>query len=486
MALNVLYRDSLALLTDLYELTMACGYWKAGVLDKEAAFSLHFREHPFNGGFTVACGLQYVIEYLQDFHFAEDDLTYLATVTGSDGQPLFPPEFLDYLHELRLECDVDAVPEGTVVFPHEPLVRVRGPLLQAQILETALLNMVNFQTLIATKAARVCLAARGEPVIEFGLRRAQGIDGGVTVARAAYVGGCTSTSNVLAGKLFGIPVKGTHAHSWVMSFDSEMESFIAWAEAMPNNSIFLVDTYNSLEGTRHAVEAGKLLRARGYKLAGIRLDSGDLAYLSIEARKILDEGGFPDAAILGSGDLDEHVIDSLKEQGATIALWGVGTRLATAYDQPALGGIYKLTAVRESGGPWQPKIKLSEQVEKINTPGMLQVLRYYDENGFVADMIYDEETGVTDLWLVIDPADPIRRKHIPEGTPHEPLLAPIFRAGNLVYESPSLDESRARTQDQLDQLHAGTKRLLNPHEYPAGLEVGLYELKNRLILELRA
>ncbi|MHB0935289.1 MAG: beta/alpha barrel domain-containing protein, partial [Armatimonadota bacterium] len=211
MSLTALYRNSLALLTDLYELTMACGYWKAGVLDREAAFSLHFREHPFNGGFTVACGLQYVVEYLQNFHFAEDDLAYLATVAGSDGQPLFPAEFLDYLRGLRLACDVDAVPEGTVVFPHEPLVRVRGPLLQAQILETALLNMVNFQTLIATKAARVCLAARGEPVIEFGLRRAQGIDGGVTVARAAYVGGCASTSNVLAGKLFGIPVKGTHA-----------------------------------------------------------------------------------------------------------------------------------------------------------------------------------------------------------------------------------------------------------------------------------
>jgi len=485
MGIKSLYRDSLALLTDLYELTMACGYWKAGVLDKEAVFILYFRENPFNGGFTVACGLQYVIEYLRDFHFAEDDLAYLATVTGSDGKPLFPPEFLDYLRGLRLACDIDAIPEGTVVFPHEPLVRVRGPILQAQILETALLNMINFQTLIATRAARTCRAARGEPVIEFGLRRAQGIDGGVTVARAAYVGGCTSTSNVLAGKLFGIPVKGTHAHSWVMSFNTEMESFIAWAEAMPNNSIFLVDTYNSLEGTRHAVEAGKLLRARGYTLAGIRLDSGDLAYLSIEARKILDESGFPDAAIIGSSELDEHIIDSLKEQGAAINVWGVGTKLTTAYDQPALGGIYKLTAIREPGGPWQPKLKLSEQIVKINTPGILQVRRYYDENGFVADMIYDEVTGVTDPWLVIDPADPTRRKHIPEGTPYELLLAPIFRKGELVYQSPSLEESRARALDQLGKLHPTIKRLLNPHEYTAGLEAGLYELKTRLILEAR-
>ncbi|MHB0935288.1 MAG: beta/alpha barrel domain-containing protein, partial [Armatimonadota bacterium] len=274
-------------------------------------------------------------------------------------------------------------------------------------------------------------------------------------------------------------------HSWVMSFDSEMESFIAWAEAMPNNSIFLVDTYNSLEGTRRAVEAGKLLRERGYKLAGIRLDSGDLAYLSIEARKILDDGGFPDAAIIGSGDLDEHVIDSLKEQGATIGVWGVGTKLSTAYDQPALGGIYKLTAVREPGGRWQPRIKLSEQMVKVNTPGLLQVRRYCDDSGFVADMIYDEETGVTDPWLVIDPADPIRRKHIPEGTPCEPLLAPVFRGGEPVYQAPSLDESRARTLHQLNQLHPGIKRLLNPHEYPAGLEAGLYELKTRLILEAR-
>lgn len=485
MSLKALYRDSLGLLTDLYELTMACGYWKAGVLDKEAAFSLYFREHPFHGGFTVACGLQYVIEYLQDFHFAEDDLAYLATVAGSDGQPLFPPEFLDYLRGLRLECDVDAIPEGTVVFPHEPLVRVCGPILQAQILETALLNLINFQTLIATKAARVCLAARSDPVIEFGLRRAQGIDGGVTVARAAYVGGCTATSNVLAGKLFGIPVKGTHAHSWVMSFDSEMESFIAWAEVMPNNSIFLVDTYNSLEGTRRAVEAGKLLRAQGHTLAGIRLDSGDLAYLSIEARKILDDGGFPDAVIIGSSDLDEYVIDSLKGQGATISVWGVGTRLTTAYDQPALGGVYKLTAIRKPGGRWQPKIKLSEQIAKINTPGLLQVRRYSDDSGFVADMIYDEETGVTDPWLVIDPADPTRCKRIPEGTPHAPLLVPVFRRGKLVYASPTLDDSRARTLDQLRNLHPGIKRLLNPHEYPAGLEAGLHALKNRLIMEAR-
>jgi len=485
MSLTALYRDSLALLTDLYELTMACGYWKAGVLDKEAVFTLYFREMPFHGGFAVACGLQYVIEYLQNFHFSDDDLAYLATVPGSDGQPLLPPAFLDYLREWRFACDVDAVPEGTVVFPHEPLVRVRGPILQAQILETALLNMVNFQTLIATKAARVSLTARSEPVIEFGLRRAQGIDGGVTVARAAYVGGCASTSNVLAGKLFGIPIKGTHAHSWVMSFDSELESFIAWAEAMPNNSIFLVDTYNSLEGTRHAVEAGKLLRARGHSLAGIRLDSGDLAYLSIEARKILDAAGFPDAAIVASGDLDEYLIDSLKEQDAKITVWGVGTRLATAYDQPALGGIYKLSAVREPGGPWQPKIKLSEQIVKINNPGVLQVRRYYDDDGFVADMIYDEETGVTDPGLVIDPADPTRRKHIPDGTPHELLLAPIFRGGKPVYEPPTLDESRARTQQQLGKLHPAIKRFVNPHDYPAGLEAGLYDLKTRLTLEAR-
>ncbi|HSW48721.1 MAG TPA: nicotinate phosphoribosyltransferase, partial [Bryobacteraceae bacterium] len=287
---NELYRHSLSLLTDLYQLTMAYGYWKLGVAEKQAAFHLVFRGNPFKGGFTVAAGLAYAVSYLENFRFDEGDLAYLKTLNGNDGRPLFERGFLDYLADLRLTCDVDAAPEGTVVFPHEPLVRVTGSILQAQLIETPLLNMINFQTLIATKAARVCLAAKGEPVLEFGLRRAQGIDGGIAASRAAYLGGCAATSNVLAGKLFGIPVKGTHAHSWVMSFDDELESFEAYAKAMPNNCVFLVDTYNTFEGVRRAVAVGRALRETGHEMIGIRLDSGDLAYLSIEARKILDEG----------------------------------------------------------------------------------------------------------------------------------------------------------------------------------------------------
>lgn len=483
--LRLLYKPSLATLTDLYELTMACAYWRTGTWRKEAVFHLHFRTPPFGGGFTIACGLAPAIEYIETLRFAEDDLAYLATLTGNDDRPLFDDGFLDVLRRLELACDVDAVPEGTVVFPHQPLLRVRGPILEAQILETALLTLFNFQTLIATKAARVCLAARGDPVIEFGLRRAQGFDGGISAARAAYVGGCAGTSDVLAGQLFGIPVKGTHAHSWVLSFGSELEAFAAWAEAMPNNCVFLVDTYDSLEGVRHAVEIGRRLRARGHEMAGIRLDSGDLAYLSIQARKILDQGGFPAAAIMASSELDEHVIESLKLQGARINLWGVGTRLVTAYDDPALGGIYKLTAVREPGGPWQYKVKLSEQALKITTPGIQQVRRFVAGGEFVADMIYDEELGAPAAPTIVDPADMTRRKEIPPGTEWTDLLVPVFRQGRRVYDPPPLAAAQERARDQLRGFHEGIKRFVNPHRYPAGLELGLFDLKMRLILDAR-
>ena len=480
-----LYKPSLALLTDLYEITMAYGYWKSGTWSKEAVFHLHFRKPPFGSGFTVACGLEAVIDFVESFRFADDDLAYLATLAGDDGGPLFDPAFLDELRRLELACDVDAIPEGTVVFPHEPLVRVRGPILQCQLLETPLLNLINFQTLIATKAARVCLAAHGDPVLEFGLRRAQGIDGGLSASRASYIGGCAGTSNVLAGKIFDIPVKGTHAHSWVLSFDTELESFAAYARALPNNCVFLVDTYHSLEGVRHAVEVGRWLRAHGHRMAGIRLDSGDLAYLSIEARKILDEAGFPEVPILASSELDEHLIESLKLQGAQIVVWGVGTRLVTGHDDPALGGIYKLTAVREDGGPWKYKVKLSEQAIKVTTPGIQQVRRYCLGPSFVADMIFDVELGAPEAPTLVDPADHTRRKEIHSGTPCDDLLVPIFRQGRRVYDPPPLAAIRSRVTDQLQRLHPGIKRFVNPHQYPVGLELGLFDLKTRLILEAR-
>jgi len=483
--LHRLYKPSLALLTDLYQLTMAYGYWKAGIHRREAVFHLYFRLNPFRGGYAIACGLAAVIDYLENLRFDQSDLEYLAGLTGSDGKPLFDRGFLDFLCTTHLACDVDAVPEGTVVFPHEPLVRVRGPLIASQLPETALLTLIGFPTLVATKAARVVMAARGDPVLEFGLRRAQGIDGGVTASRAAYVGGCAATSNVLAGQLYGIPVRGTHAHSWVMCFDDELEAFRAYAEAMPANCVFLVDTYDTLEGVRKAVEVGRWLRERDYPLLGVRLDSGDLAYLSIEARKILDAAGFQSTAILASNDLDEHLIESLKEQGATIGMWGVGTRLATAYDDPALGVVYKLSAVRERGGAWQERLKLSEHAAKTSNPGILQVRRYYRQGEAIADAIFDEERPIQGDCTLVDPLDPTRQKAIPAGTRHEDLLIPIFRGGKRVYDPPSLEETRRRVQEQLAAFHPSIKRLVNPHQYPVGLEAALHRRKMQMIRTLR-
>ncbi len=480
-----LYRPSLALLTDLYQLTMAQGYWKSGIARQEAVFYLMFRSHPFRGGFTIACGQGYLADFVEHFRLDESDLKYLVELRGHDDRPLFEHAFLEYLGGLRITCDVEAVPEGTAVFPHEPLVRVRGPIVEGQLLETPLLNLMNFQTLIATKAARICLAAGGEPVLEFGLRRAQGIDGGLAASRAAYIGGCAATSNVLAGKLLGIPVRGTHAHSWIMAFETEREAFEAYARALPNNCVFLVDTYDTLAGVRHAAEVGRWLREHGHALLGVRLDSGDLAYLSIEARRMLDAAGFRDAVILASNDLDEHIIASLKAQGARIAVWGVGTRLVTGHDQGALGGVYKLAAIRQPGEPWRPTLKLSEQAAKISTPGVLQVRRFERDGEFMADMIYDETRPLPESWMIVDPTDVTRRKAIAADTPFADVLVPLFRAGQRVCAPESLDDARRRAADQLNRLHAGIRRFVNPHEYPVGLEQGLHELKSELILRMR-
>lgn len=479
------YNQSLALLTDLYELTMAYGFWKTGTGERESVFHLFFRKNPFGGGYTLACGLATIIDYLENFTFDESDLAYLSSLSGNDGKPLFDPAFLEYLKRMEFRCDVDAVPEGTVVFPNEPLVRVQGPVIQCQILESALLNAINFETLIATKAARICYAANGEPVLEFGLRRAQGFDGGLGASRSAYIGGCAATSNVMAGKLFGIPVKGTHAHSWVMLFDSEIEAFEAYADAMPNNCVFLVDTYNTLEGVKHAIEVGKKLRERGYEMVGVRLDSGDLAYLSIQARELLDAAGFTGATIVASNDLDEIIIDSLKDQGAKITVWGVGTKLATAYNQPALGGVYKLAAVRHAGGEWEYKVKLSEQQVKISNPGRQQVRRYFNSVENIADMIYNLDAPPRSDAVIVDQFDMTRRKHIPPETPYQDLLVPIFRQGTRIYDLPSIHDIRRQAQENLSRFHAGIKRFVNPHQYPVGLEKSLFDLKTELILKAR-
>ncbi len=498
------YRVALSTLTDLYQLTMAYGYFATGTMSKEAVFHMSFRKNPFNGGFAVAGGLAELIDFVEHFRFEEVDLQFLAELQGSDHKPLFSVEFLDYLRNLKLTLDIDAVAEGEVVFAHEPLVRVKGPIIHCQLLETALLNIINFQTLIATKAARLKLAAQGKDVLEFGLRRAQGIDGGLSASRSAYLGGCDATSNVLAGRLYGIPVKGTHAHSWVMSFDDELTAFREYARTMPNNCIFLVDTYDTLAGVANAIKVGQELRAEGHELAGVRLDSGDLAYLSAEARKMLDAAGFLQAQIVASNDLDEAVIASLIDQGAAIDVWGVGTKLVTASDQSALGGVYKLSCVRDAAksesksksdtdSVWQYRLKLSEQVIKISTPGIHQVRRYYlTEDGdtrFIADMIFDCQNDAIAENLnepvIVDPIDFTRRKSIPAQAIFEDLLMPIFRAGQLVYDEPTLEESRTLRHRRLKSFHPSILRLLNPHQYPVGLEAGLHKMKLDIVMRDR-
>ena len=474
-----------ALTTDLYEVTMACGYWKAGVSDHEAAFHVVFRENPFGGEFTVACGLAAIVDLVREFHFGETEVAYLASQRGNDGKPLFDAGFLDYLRALRLACDIDAMPEGTLVFPNEPLIRVSGPIVQCQLLETALLNIFNFQSLIATKAARVCLAAENDAVVEFGLRRAQGVDGGLTAARASYIGGCAGTSNVQAGERFGIPVSGTQAHSWIMFFESETEAFQRYAKALPNNCVFLVDTYNSLEGVRRAINVAQQLRKDQHEMIGVRLDSGDRVALSIEARKMLDEAGFQNAKIVCSGDLDEFTIAEMKSRGARIDIWGVGTKLATGQPDAALGAIYKLGAVRPPGEQWRYRIKVSDEPAKTSCPGLMQVRRYCDDDGkFVADAIYEVDHKIREPCLIVDPTTNARRE-IPAATNFADLLVPVFRKGDLVYRIPEIDESRERTRKQLANAPPEVRRLNNPRQYDVGLESSLHDLRSTLIARAR-
>ncbi len=464
---------------------MACGYWKTGVKDHEAAFHVAFRENPFGGEFTVACGLGQVIELVREFRFRGSEIDYLAGQRGNDGNPLFDVGFLEYLRALRLTCDIDAVPEGTLIFPNEPLIRVCGPILQCQLLETALLNILNFQTLIATKAARICLAAARDPVIEFGLRRAQGADGGLSAARAAYIGGCAGTSNLEAGNRFGIPVSGTQAHSWVMFFEDEREAFEKYAEALPNNCVFLVDTYNSLEGVRNAIDVARQLRKNRHEMIGIRLDSGDRVALSIEARKMLDHAGFPEAKVVCSGDLDEFAIAEMKRRGATIDVWGVGTKLTTGCPDSALGGIYKLGAVRSPGEEWRHRIKLSDEVSKVSCPGLLQVRRYSDENTkFIADAIYEIDHGIREPCVIVDPATDAHEEISP-ATRFVDLLAPIFRKGEVTCEPPTIHESCEYTREQLHRAPPELLKLSNPSRYRVGFEKALHELRSKLIARAR-
>jgi nicotinate phosphoribosyltransferase len=469
------------LLTDFYQLTMASGYWQLGMQEQEAVFHLLFRKNPFKGNHALSCGLGSVIEFLANWRFASDDLDYLSSLKNARQLPFFSREFLDYLAAMRFSCDIDAIPEGTIVFPHAPVLRIQGPLIQCQLLETALLNIINFQTLIATKAERVCLAAEDQPVIEFGLRRAQGPDGGLSASRAGYIGGCAGTSNTLAGKLYDIPVRGTHAHSWVTAFPSEREAFAAYTKVMPHNSVLLVDTYNTVAGVALAIEAGLELRAQGAELAAIRLDSGDMADLSIKARKMLDEAGFTNTGIMASNSLDEYVVKALKQSGAKISSWGVGTNLVTAYDHPALDGVYKMSALKNAAGAWDYKLKLSEQEVKISNPGRHQVRRFFRNEEIIADIIYDTELGIPEKpeVVLLDPA--LQHLRLDDYDAAVDLLEPIYRKGKLVQTQKSIHDTR------LDSLNESREfqRTHGDRQYPVGLEKKLHELKLRLIKQHR-
>ena len=475
------------LLTDLYQLTMAQGYWECGKADTQACFHMFFRDYPFNGGYAVACGMAQLADLVDGFAFSEDDLEYLASIPAPGGGMLFKPAFIDYLRDFKLSVDIEAVAEGEIVFPYEPLVRITGPIMECQLLETALLNCVNFETLIATKAARVCMAAEA-PVAEFGLRRAQGAAGGVWASRAAVVGGCASTSNVLAGKLFDLPVSGTHAHSWVMSFPDELSAFRAYAKAFPTNCVLLVDTYDVAQGIKNAITVGLEMRERGEKLTGIRIDSGDLSWLAKMARTMLDEAGLTDCGIVLSNDLDEYTIRSIRDEGAQVMSWGVGTKLATAYDQPSLGGVYKLSATRENGeSAWIDHVKISESSAKLTTPGVLNVRRYYFEDGHIAgDMVFDTNAAVNEGEVIVDPMDGLRRKDLSGKTWRE-LLIPLARAGKTVLsdEFRSAKAAQARTKQGLATLDESQKRTLNPHTYPVGLDKDLFDRRRDLVAQLR-
>lgn len=475
---------NLTLLTDLYQLTMMNGYLKEGRKDEIAVFDVFFRQ---NGMITysVACGLEQAIDYVLNLNFGEKEIEYLR------GLGIFSEEFLEYLRNLKFTGDIYAVREGTVVFPGEPIFTVKAPIMQAQLIETAVLNIINFQTLIATKAAKIRYAAKNDLVMEFGLRRAQAPDAGIYGARAAVIGGCDSTSNVLAGEMFGIPVSGTHAHSWVMNFKDEYTAFKAYADVYPENALLLVDTYDTLkQGIPNAIKVFDELRAAGYKPKGIRLDSGDLAYLSKKAREMLDNAGYPDTVICASGDLDEYSISSLKNQGATINSWGVGTRLITSADMPALGGVYKLSAIVEKDGEIVPKIKLSENTEKITNPGFKNIYRVYDKRtGHAeADFIYlrnEEEYDESKPLVLTHPTE--RWKTITfDNYELRSLHADIVKDGKLVYDMPSLSEIKKYAERELATFWDEYKRLDKPHVYKVDLSDALYELKTAMLESIRS
>lgn len=476
-------RQNLTLLTDLYELTMMQGYFRNMDRNETVIFDAFYRSNPNGGGYAISAGLEQLINYIKELHFDPQDIEYLASLN------LFDQDFLDYLANFRFSGSIYAIPEGTVIFPREPVVKVIAPIMEAQLVETAILNIINHQSLIATKASRVCWAARGDGIMEFGLRRAQGPDAGTYGARAAVIGGCIGTSNVLCGQLFDVPVKGTHAHSWIMSFPDEYTAFKTYADMYPTACILLVDTYDTLKsGVPNAIRVFKEMRDAGVdlKFYGIRLDSGDLAYLSKKARKMLDEAGFPDAVISASNDLDEYLIDSLKVQGAAITSWGVGTNLITSKDWPAFGGVYKLAAVMGQDGEFIPRIKLSENTEKVTNPGNKTIYRIYEKDSgkIKADLIalVGETFEESEPLLLFDPAEPWKKTRLPAGSyTLRQLPIPVFLNGKCCYESPRVMDIRSYCQQELATLWDETKRFVNPHQVYVDLSQKLYDIKIALL-----
>lgn len=472
---------NLTMMTDLYQLTMMYGYYKYNKTE-EAVFDVFFRRTGFSTSYAVVAGLEQLISYIKNLSFSDKDIEYLRELN------LFDEDFLNYLKELRFTGELYAMKEGTLAFPSEPLIRVKAPIIEAQLIETAMLNIMNHQTLIATKASRVVYAADGDGVLEFGLRRAQGPDAGIYGARAAIIGGCVATSNVMTGLLYDLPAKGTHGHSWVMSFDSELEAFRAYANIFPTGCLLLVDTYDTLKsGMPNAITVFKELREKGYEPLGIRLDSGDLAYLSKEARKMLDAEGFYNAKIFASGDLDEYLIRDLKAQGAKIDTWGVGTKLITSDPMPSLGGVYKLAA-QEKDGKFVPKIKISENVDKITIPGYKKVIRIYDNktNKALADLIMlnSEQVDESEPLEIFHPIETWKKMTITDFHTKE-LLQPIFVDGKQVYESPSLMDIQKYAKNEINTFWDEYKRLLRPQEYKVDLSQELYDLKHDLLKSIK-
>ena len=468
---------NLTLLTDLYQLTMLNGYFEKNIHKDVVVFDMFFRKNACNGGYTIICGIEQLVEYINNLHFSGEDLKYLKSLG------LFSDKFLDFLKDFKFTGDIYAVEEGTIMFPKEPIITVKAPLYQAQLIETALLTIVNFQSLIATKASRVCYAAQGDPVFEFGLRRAQGPDAGTYGARAAVIGGCTGTANVLAGKMFDIPVVGTHAHSWVQKFDTELEAFQAYADVYPDNCLLLVDTYDVLNsGVPNAIKVFDNLKAKGHKPKGIRIDSGDLQYLSVEAKKLFEEAGYYDLSYTASNDLDEYTISSLKSSGAAINSWGVGTKLITSAESPSLGGVYKL-AGSYSGETLIPKIKVSEEPEKINNPGFKKVIRIYNnENIAEADLIMlnDEEIDTSKPLTIFDPTYTWKKTTFNNYTVKE-LQKPLFKNGECKYVAKSVGEVKEYVADQLSTFWDAYKRFNNPKTYKVDLSHNLWKLKTDLL-----